>query len=78
MKNEKNPVDAQGTTQTEAVEMLENLLSQGYSSNIEELALALGRETENVRDMLGGKQIIDDDLAFKMRNLAQQKNISIA
>lgn len=78
MENEKNPVDAKGTTQAEAIEMLENLLSQGYSSNVEELALALGRETENVRDMLGGKQIVDDDLAMKMRNLAQQKNISIA
>ena len=77
MKNNKNPVDAQGTTQEQAIGILEILLHDGYSSDIEELAVALGREPEHLENMLDGEQIIDDDLAMKMRGLAQERNIKI-
>lgn len=77
MKNKNNPVDALGTTQEQAVEMLRNLLKNGFSADVEKLALALGRESDEITESLNGKDIIDDDLAMKMQNLARERNIEI-
>ena len=77
MENKKNVVDAAGTNQEEAVEMLENLLENGFSSDVEKLALALGRDSDQIEDILDGEEIVDDDLAMKIRGIAQQKDIEI-
>ncbi len=77
MKNKNNPVDAQGTTQEQAVEMLRNLLKNGFSADVEKLALALGRESDEITGILSGKDIIDDDLAMKIQNIARERNIEV-
>lgn len=77
IKKDKNLIDARVTTQEQAVEILENLLYEGFFSDIEELSVILDREPEELEDMLDGEEIIDDDLTMKMRGLAQQREIEI-
>ena len=75
--NNNNEVDAKGTTQAEAKKMLETLSRKGFSQNTDELALALGRDSEEIENILSGDEIVDDDLAMKIRGIAQERNIEI-
>lgn len=75
--NDKNIVDAQGTTQEQAREMLSELRHKQFSDNTNKLALALGRDIDEIDELLDGEEIIDDDLAMKIRGLAQQRGANI-
>ena len=75
--NDKNIVDAQGTNQKEAREMLSELQQKEFSGNNQELALALGRDVEEIEELLNGNDILDDDLVMKIRGLAQQREADI-
>ncbi len=77
MMDDKNIVDDQGTNQKEAREMLIELCEKEFSGSIGELALALGRNYEDISELLGGEGIIDDDLAMKIRGLALQSGTDI-
>lgn len=75
--NKTNIVDAQGTNQKQAREMLSELRHKQFSDNTDELALALGRDVDEIDELLDGEGIIDDDLAMKIRGLAQQSGAEI-
>ncbi len=75
--NDKNIVDAQGTNQEQAREMLSELRHKQFSDNTDELALALGRDIDEIDELLDGEDVIDDDLAMKIRGLAQQRGTEI-
>ena len=77
MENKENTVDAAGTTQAEAKELLENLYENGFSSSLGSLAVALGRDKEDLQNILDGEKTIDDDLAMKVRGIARERNIEI-
>ncbi len=77
MSNSENIVDDKGTTQEQAIELLENLRREGFDGDVGDLALALGRPTEEIEDFLGGDEIIDDDLVMKIRGIAVQREIDI-
>jgi hypothetical protein len=62
-------LDDQGTTQEEAVELLQILHEEVFDSNDEQLALALGRSTEEVKAWLNGTQTVDTDVLIKARAL---------
>ena len=70
-------VDDKGTDQEEAQHMLEALRDQGFDSDNEKLAKALGRTVEQVDGMIRGIETIDDDVVMKARGIAQHRGIQI-
>jgi len=70
-------VDDKGTNQEEAQHMLEALRDQGFDSNNEKFAKALGRTIEQVDGMIKGAETIDDDVVMKARGIALNRGITI-
>ena len=70
-------VDDKGTNQEDAQQMLEALRDQGFDSDNEKLATALGRTIEQVDGMIEGSETIDDDVVMKARGIAQNRGIEI-
>jgi hypothetical protein len=70
-------VDDRGTDQSEAVTILRNLSERAFDSSDEKLALALGRPTEEIESLLGGEELIDDDLVMKARGIAQERGVAV-
>ncbi len=70
-------VDDQGTNQEEAQHMLEALRDQGFDSDNEKFAKALGRTIEQVDGMIKGAETIDDDVVMKARGIALNRGITI-
>jgi predicted RNase H-like HicB family nuclease len=76
MREETEALDDQGTTQEEAVELLQILHEEVFDSNDEKLALALGRTTEEVMAWLSGAQTIHTDVLLKARALIIERGDS--
>ena len=70
-------VDDKGTNQEEAQHMLGALRDQGFDSDNEKLAKALGRTIEQVDGMIKGSEIIDDDVVMKARGIALNRGLKI-
>ena len=70
-------VDDKGTNQKEAQHMLEALRDQGFNSDNEKFAKALGRTIEQVDGMIKGAETIDDDVVMKARGIALNRGITI-
>ena len=70
-------VDDKGTGQEDAQHMMQALRDQGFDSNNENLAKALGRSNEQVEAMINGSETIDDDVIMKARGIAQNRGIQI-
>jgi len=77
METNDNAIDSMETTQDEAHELLSNLCENGFAGDAEELAVALGRDEEEIKDMLSGDEEIDEDLLMKIRGIAQEREIEI-
>jgi plasmid maintenance system antidote protein VapI len=73
----ENIVDDRGTTQEKALEMLHALREDGFDGDVQKLAVVLGRDEEELNEMLDGEAEIDDDLVMKMRGIAQARDIEI-
>ena len=70
-------VDDKGTDQETAQQMLETLRDQGFDSDSEKFAKALGRTIEQVDGMIKGAETIDDDVVMKARGIALNRGIEI-
>jgi hypothetical protein len=70
-------VDDKGTDQEEAQHLIQALRDQGFESDNEQLAKALGRTIEQVDGMIKGTEIIDDDVVMKARGIALNRGIKI-
>ena len=70
-------VDDKGTDQDEAQNILKALRDQGFDGKDEQLAIALGRTSEQVREMISGAGTIDDDVVMKARGIALNRGINI-
>ncbi len=70
-------VDDKGTDQEAAQQMIEALRDQGFDSDNEKLAKALGRTIEQVDGMIEGTETIDDDVVMKARGIALNRGIEI-
>lgn len=75
MKTQNQTVDSDGTTQEQSKSMLENLCEKGFSGNKQQLAVVLGRSAEEIENIFNGTEEIDDDLAMKVKGIAQERNI---
>jgi hypothetical protein len=72
-----NPVDDQGTTETEGRALLKHLRDRGFEGSEEKLALALGRPIEEVEGWMGGVEPVDDDVVMKARGIAKERGIEL-
>jgi hypothetical protein len=70
-------VDDRGTDQSEGVTILRSLRDGVFDSSDEKLALALGRPTEEIESLIGGEEVIDDDLVMKARGIAQERGVEL-
>lgn len=77
MGTNNDAIDSMNTSPEEAHELLNNLCENGFAGDAEELALALGRDEEEIKDMLSGEEDIDEDLLMKIRGIAQERGIEI-
>jgi hypothetical protein len=77
METNEQIIDSENTTQEQAQKLLSNLCEDGFSGNVEKLALALGRDKEEIQDILDGKAEIDEDLLMKIWGIAQQREVEI-
>ncbi len=75
--NRTQEVDDKGTNQEEARQMLEALRDQGFDSDNEKFAKALGRSIEQVDGMINGAETIDDDVVMKARGIALHRGVEI-
>lgn len=58
---------------TNALELLERLKSEVFDDSSEQLALGLGRTTQEVEAWLGGVEEIDEDADMKIHGLAEER-----
>jgi hypothetical protein len=72
-----NPVDDQGTTESEGRALLKHLRDAGFEGSDEKLAIALGRPLEEVQGWMGAAAAVDDDVVMKARGIAKQRGIEI-
>jgi hypothetical protein len=70
-------VDDKGTDQQEAQNILATLRDQGFDSDNEKFAIALGRTAEQVQAMISGDETIDDDIVMKARGIALNRGIQV-
>lgn len=57
--------------------ILQRLCDDGFDGNTGETAVVLGRTNEEIDGILHGNEILDDDLAVKIRGIAQERDIEI-
>lgn len=70
-------VDDKGTDQETAQHILQALRDQGFDSDNEKFAKALGRTIEQVDGMIKGAETIDDDVVMKARGIALHRGITV-
>ena len=72
-----NPVDDQGTSESEGRDLLKRLRDEGFDGSDEKVALALGRPIEEVQGWMNGTAPVDDDVVMKARGIAEQRGITV-
>ena len=65
------------TGTADAQTSLQQLLDKGFGGDTFLLALALGREEDQIKAMLDDDEDIDEDLEMKIRGIAQERDIEI-
>jgi hypothetical protein len=77
MEVESNIVDDNGTDQSEARNILQAFRDNGFDGDEEKAGIVLGRPSSEIHDMLSGDLNIDDDLAMKIRGIAEERGIEL-
>lgn len=72
-----NPVDDRGTDAAGGLELLRRLRDNGFASDDEKFAVALGRPVKEVAAWMGGAEAPDDDIIMKARGIAKERGIEI-
>lgn len=72
-----NPVDDRGTDAAGGLALLRRLRDNGFESDDEKFAVALGRPVVEVTAWMEGTEPPDDDIIMKARGIAQQRGIEI-
>lgn len=77
MDIEENIVDDAGTDQDEARSRLAAFCDNGFDGDRDRAALALGRTSTELNEMIDGVSEIDDDIAMKINGIARERGIRI-
>ena len=72
-----NPVDDRGTDAAGGLELLRRLRDNGFESDDEKFAVALGRPVKEVSAWMEGSEPPDDDIIMKARGIAQERGVEI-
>ena len=72
-----NPVDDRGTDAAAGLELLRRLRDNGFESDDEKFAVALGRPVAEVSAWMEGAEPPDDDIIMKARGIARERGIEI-
>jgi hypothetical protein len=72
-----NPVDDRGTDAAGGLALLRRLRDNGFESDDEKFAVALGRPVKEVSAWMDGSEAPDDDIIMKARGIAQERGIEI-
>jgi hypothetical protein len=72
-----NPLDDRGTDNAAGLALLKRLRDNGFESDDEKFAVALGRPVEEVAAWMRGEGQLDDDIIMKARGIAQERGIEI-
>jgi hypothetical protein len=75
--NTEPTIDDRGTDQSEALQILVSIRDGAFDSSNEDLALALGRPTEEIAEWMGGAGTIDGDVVQKARALALERGFQV-
>lgn len=75
--NRDSFVDEIQTDQETARASLAALNDRGFKGDIEATALALGRDSDSIKNLLAGHGEIDDDLAMKVNGIAELRAIDL-
>ena len=70
-------VDDKGTDQDQAREIITKLCDNAFDGDADQLAVALGRSTEQVQGVLSGAEPADDDLVMKARGIAIHRGVEV-
>ena len=73
----QHQIDDQGTTQTEASQILKEIRDTAFDASNERLALALGRSPQEIELWTSGNGLIDGDVLMKARSLAIQRGLEV-
>ena len=77
LEKNANALDDRGTDNTAGLALLKRLRDEGFDSDDEKLAVALGRPVEEVAGWMRGEGQLDDDIIMKARGIAQERGIEI-
>ena len=72
-----NPLDDRGTDAAGGLALLRRLRDNGFESDDEKFAVALGRPVAEVSAWMEGAEPPDDDVIMKARGIAQERGIEI-
>ena len=72
-----NPLDDRGTDAAGGLALLRRLRDNGFESDDEKFAVALGRPVGEVAAWMAGSEPPDDDIIMKARGIAQERGIEI-
>lgn len=73
----ENSVDDAGTGQSDAKEILRSFRDNGFDGDSEKTGLVLGRPAGEIDEMIDGDTDVDDDLAMKIRGVAEERGITL-
>jgi hypothetical protein len=65
----------QQAEQKNGVELLRSFLSSGANGDLERAGLILGRDTQELQQMLNGEMEVDEDLEMKIRGISQERGL---
>jgi hypothetical protein len=77
LENQGGALDDRGTDAAGGLALLKRLRDEGFASDDEKFAVALGRPVEEVEAWMQGAEPPDDDIIMKARGIAQERGIEI-
>ncbi len=77
LENQENALDDRGLDVEGGLALLRRLRDQGFESDNEKFAVALGRPVGEVAAWMEGAEAPDDDIIMKARGIAQERGIEI-
>lgn len=73
----ENIVDDAGTGQSDARDMLRSFRDNGFDGDSDKTGLVLGRPAGEIDEMIDGDTDVDDDLAMKIKGIADERGITL-
>jgi plasmid maintenance system antidote protein VapI len=74
---DQEPIDQSDAAATDGSGELKALCDNGFDGDIGAAALALGRDEEQITDILDGNVQIDEDLIMKIHGIADERAIDL-